>query len=204
MTENSTTQNVPENKEHKYAILMETSGEECESWYYFIRYEGNQENLKHLQKQLETIDWYILDDLCTFDLEMDYLVSEKTAKEMTKVDLNHTSAHRKFDGKLEKINLKLRTKDPNKREDSRKNSAINERNMTKIFDKLGYGQIENYIDGEDIDEEDMVSSSSSELSTSTEEEEQTSKKKKTKIPPALLNSNLPRFAKGKQHRKKRK
>ena len=29
---------VPSKKtDGKYAILMETNGEECESWYYFIR-----------------------------------------------------------------------------------------------------------------------------------------------------------------------
>ena len=28
----------------KFAILMETSFEDCESWYYFIKYEGNEDN----------------------------------------------------------------------------------------------------------------------------------------------------------------
>ena len=32
----------------KYAILQETSGEESESWLYFIRYQGNEEALAHL------------------------------------------------------------------------------------------------------------------------------------------------------------
>src|SRR5688572_5638785 len=92
---------------YTYAILQETSGEESESWYYFIRYQGNEEALQHLQKQLEKIDWYLLDDtdVCTFDLELDYLVCEKTAKEMTKVDLNHFSFHRKFDGKLQMVDI---------------------------------------------------------------------------------------------------
>ena len=40
---------VPSHKtDGKYAILMETSSEEYESWYYFIRVEGNEENLNHL------------------------------------------------------------------------------------------------------------------------------------------------------------
>ena len=36
----------------EYVALMETNGKECESWYYFIRKEGNEDSLKHLQKQL--------------------------------------------------------------------------------------------------------------------------------------------------------
>ena len=72
-----------------YAVLMETSGEEMESWMYFIRVEGNEENLKHLQDQLEQVDWYILDEMSTFDLDLEHYVSAQTAKEMTKIELNH-------------------------------------------------------------------------------------------------------------------
>ena len=39
----------------EYAVLMETNGKECESWLYFIRREGNDENLKYLQKQIQKI-----------------------------------------------------------------------------------------------------------------------------------------------------
>ena len=130
-----------------YATLMETSGEENESWLYFIRMEGNEENLQHLQKQLEKVDWYILDDLSTFDLELEHPVSAQTAKEMSKLDLNHTSFHRKFDGVLKKIDLDFNKKDGN------------ETKICKTFDILGYGQIENFIDDEDLDEEDLVSNS---------------------------------------------
>uniref|UniRef100_A0A6C0E0T5 Uncharacterized protein n=1 Tax=viral metagenome TaxID=1070528 RepID=A0A6C0E0T5_9ZZZZ len=128
-----------------YATLMETSGEENESWLYFIRVEGNEENLQHLQKQLEKVDWYILDDLSTFDLELEHPVSAQTAKEMSKLDLNHTSFHRKFDGILKKIDLDFNKKDGN------------ETKICKTFDILGYGQIEDFIDDEDLDEEDLVS-----------------------------------------------
>ena len=130
--------------DEKYVVLMETSGEECESWYYCIRYRGNEENLQYLQKQLETVDWYILDDLSTFDLDLEHFISEKTAKELTKLELNHHSFHRKFDGILDRIELNLRNKDKN------------EKKMVKVFDVLGYGQIEDYIDGEDLDEEDLT------------------------------------------------
>lgn len=140
----------------KYAILMETNGEEFESWYYFIRYEGNEESLKYLQEQLEQVEWYILEDMSTFDLELEHLVSAQTAKEMTKVELNHCSFHRKFDGKLQKVDLGFSKKDKNKKK------------IRKIFDVLGYGLIEEYVDDEDIDPEDLVSCSDSEEDTDNE------------------------------------
>ena len=40
----------------KYAVLLETNEEEMESWYYFIKYNGNEENLNHLNEQLKKID----------------------------------------------------------------------------------------------------------------------------------------------------
>ena len=139
----------------EYVILMETSGEQNESWYYFIRKNGNEENLTHLFNQLEKIDWYILDDLSTFDLDLEHTVSAKTAKEMTKVDLNHSSFHRKFDGVLQKIDFDFKKKDGN------------ETKICKVFDVLGLGQIENFIDDEDLDEEDLASDSESNTDTET-------------------------------------
>ena len=88
-----------------YVTLMETSGKECESWYYFIRKEGNEEALQHLHEQLEKVNWYILDDYSTFDLDMEHVVSAQTAKQLTKLELNSYTFHRKFDGKLLKIDL---------------------------------------------------------------------------------------------------
>jgi hypothetical protein len=198
-----------------YVALMETNGKEFESWYYFIRREGNEDALKHLQDQLEKIDWYIIDELSTFDLDLDHVVSASTAKQMTKLELNSYAFHRKFDGKLEKINFNFRKKD------TKDNERSNERMIGKVFDLLGYGQIEDYISDEDLDEEDLTdnesSSSKSKSSQATEDEsdsesqsESDSKQKKnykkstnkplgTKgIPPSLLKSDLPRFAKAKR------
>lgn len=184
--------------ECKYAVLMETSGEECESWYYSIKYNGNETNLKHLQEQLESVDWYILDDLSTFDLDLKYLIDEKTAKELTKLELNHHSFHRKFDGVLDKVELNLRKKDKN------------EKKMVKVFDILGYGQIEDYIDGEDLDEEDLTDTqeSSSEDDddegeegddSSEESDEEESKKENQDIPASLhIKKNITRFSKNKK------
>ncbi len=191
----------------KYALLQETSGEESESWYYFIKYNGNEEALAHLQKQLESVDWYILDDLSTFDLESEFLVSEQTAKEMTKVDLNYFAFHRKFDGTLQKIDLGFK---PN---------HSTEKKMSKAFRKLGYGKIENFIDQEDVDPEDMVNASDSSDSTeeedseesessesSSEEEEKKTPKKGGKLPGILSKKpvEMPGFARAKAKRRHNK
>jgi hypothetical protein len=181
-----------------YVVLMETSGEECESWYYCIRYEGNEINLKHLQDQLESVDWYILDDLSTFDLDLEHFISEKTAKELTKLELNHHSFHRKFDGVLDKVEINLRTKDRN------------EKKMVKVFDILGYGQIEDYIDLEDLDDEDLTDSEQSseeesdESDCSTESKDIVKKEKHKGIPMALQKSSLPRFVQDKRRQRKPK
>jgi hypothetical protein len=179
---------IPSHKtDGKYVTLMETSGEENESWIYFIRLDGNEENLQHLQNQFDQVEWYIIDDLSTFDLDIDHPVSAQTAKEMTKVDLNHTSFHRKFDGVLQKVDLGYTKKDGN------------DTKICKTFDILGYGQIENFIDDEDLDEEDLVSddesgSSVSESESESESEEEISKVEEInddeeikKIEPALKN-----------------
>jgi hypothetical protein len=193
---------------------METSGQECESWYTFIRYQGNEENLKELQKNLESVDWYILDDLSTFDLDLEHLVSSQTAKQMTKIELNSYSYHRKFDGDMKQVKIRLKEKDKN------------DRKMLKIFDKLGYGQIEDYLDleTEDIDEEDLTSNSESSSESDSDDDSISSSESDTKekpikkgipeallknirkngIPDELLNNKLPRFARTKRRKKKEK
>jgi hypothetical protein len=185
-------------EECKYAVLMETNGEECESWYYSIRYDGNEDNLKHLKDQLETVDWYILDELSTFDLDLDHLISEKTAKELTKLELNHHSFHRKFDGVLDKIDLKFKKKDRN------------EKKILRTFELLGYGKIEDFIDKEDIDEEDLTdtqsSSSDNEESdkSQSDSDEDKSKNNKKKLPSSLQKTQIPRIALIKQSKNKNK
>ena len=53
---------------------------------------------------------------------------------MTKLEVNSYSFHRKFDGKLAMISLGLKKRDDN------------DDMLEKLFDKLGLGQIEEYID----------------------------------------------------------
>ena len=148
LEEKNITKSPTDNKyrlEGKYAVLMETNDEDLEQWYYFIKVDGNEENLNYLHRQLEKVDWELMEDLSTFELDMDYFVSAQTAKEMSKLTLNYGSDHRKFDGKLKKIDFDFKKKDGN------------ETKICKVFDTLGNGKIDDYISDEDIDEEDMVS-----------------------------------------------
>ena len=68
---------------------------------------------------------------------------------MTKLELNSRQWHRKFDGKLEQIDFGFKKKD-----------SI-EKKISKVYDLLACGQIENYIDDEDIDEDDLESNDDS-------------------------------------------
>ena len=194
----------------KYVALMETNDKECESWYYFIKYDGNENNLKSLQDQLEKVDWHIMEDLSTFDLDLEHYVSAQTAKEMSKLELNAHSFHRKFDGILQKIDLEFKKKDSD------------ETMICKTFDQLGYGQIEDFIDDEDLDEEDLTdnedrssdedessdessddnSSSDESSSSSSEDERKNTRGSIHPIPPTLLKTNT-KSKKKKLQKKKR-
>lgn len=134
---------------------METLQKEYESVYYFIKYDGNENNIKHLKQQLDEIEWYIMDGLSTFDLYIDHFISEKSAKEFTKLDLNHSSFHRKFDGVLDKIDFEF--------------GDCNDDNILIVNDILGRGDIEDYIDNEDIDDEDLLGSDEPSRSDSSSE-----------------------------------
>ncbi len=131
----------------RYAVLQETNGKECESWMYFIKYDGNEEALEHLQAQIDNVEeWYILDDLSSFDLDLKHLVSETTAKEMTRLTLNRVAPHRKFDGKMKTIEIGIKEKDSN------------DRRLVRFFKKLGIGRIEEYVEDEDDPTESECSS----------------------------------------------
>lgn len=158
------------NSEDMYAVFMETNGKEIESWYNFIKVKGNEEALQHLQDQLESVDtWYVIDDMSTFDLDLEHPVNAKTAKSVTKLELNAYMFHRKFDGKLQKIDLEFSKRDSD------------ETKISKTFDRLGYGQIDQYVDGEDINPEQMYSGS--EYSSYSDGELE---KKLTDLPTSLI------------------
>ena len=104
-TSDSNQKKSTENKENKYVVLCETNEHESESWYYFLKYNGNEKELKYLYDQLEKIEMYLIEDMSTFDLDLDHLFSEQTAREMIKLEVNSVSFHRMFTGKLQFINL---------------------------------------------------------------------------------------------------
>lgn len=163
MTDFVSTSNLTENKkeslENKYVVLCETNDHESESWYYFIKYNGNEKALKYLYDQLEKIEMYLIEDMSTFDLDMDHLFSEQTAKEMIKLEVNSVSFHRMFTGKLNFINLELKKRDEN------------EDMLMKCYELLGMGQIEDYIDGEFIHPEDLVDNDESDENDNDESDE---------------------------------
>lgn len=187
--------NPTHNMKGNYVVLMETNDKEIESWYYFIRYEGNEKMLENLQKQLEMVNWYMLDELSTFDLDLEHFVSAITAKQMTKLELNSHSFHRKFDGKLKEIDFKFRSSDDN------------ESRMEKVYDILSYGQIDDFVDDEDIDKEDLTDYKSSDDDNSYTEEDTEDEKEDTQkqdkrvkgIPKSLLKDNsTPKWAKARR------
>ena len=181
----------------QYAALMETNGKECESWYYFIRYENNIDALNFLQQQLEQVDWYILDDLSTFDLDLDHLIDAKTAKDMSKLELNSYAFHRKFDGKLSEIHFNFTKKD----------LKNNDRMMEKVFDLLGYGQIEDYVSDEDLDPEDYKTHTETDSddtdndSDSSLSDHSPQQNVKHKVPASLLATEPPRWVKKRKNKK---
>lgn len=134
--------------DRKYAILMETSGEMYESWYYFLRYDGNEDALETIQRQFDDVRWKIFSHYATFDLDLENLVSDKTASEMIRVSLNPTYFHRKFDGILQEIDFGFESGEKNKTR------------IKKVNRLIGEGKIENFIDEEELVTEDEGSSGS--------------------------------------------
>jgi hypothetical protein len=184
-----------------YATLMETSGKYNESWLTFIRKDGNDEALQHLQEQLEKVEqWDIIDNWSTFALETENLVSAHTAKEMTKLDLNYRWFNRKFDGKLDMINLKFKKRDDD------------ENKIGKSFDQLGDGRIEDFISDEDVDPGDLTDTPLSESDTDTEDasisdsdSDDNDKHRfsnRKNVPNSLMGAGKPRFTKPDRHHRR--
>jgi len=124
--------------ENSYVVFIETNNEKNQTWYTFIRKDGNENSLLKLQIQLSQIDWYSLKDLSIFKLDLDNTVSEKTAREMCSINLNLWMFHKKFDGEMKDIDFAF------------KKSDSNEKRIEKVFDTLGYGQIQEYLSNEEV------------------------------------------------------
>lgn len=146
--------------ENRYVVLCETNDDEMEQWYYFIKLNGNEEALQHLQTQLDNVDMVLEEGMSTFDLDLDHTFSEQTASEMIRLEIN-THFHRKFDGKLKKINLKL------------KSGNTELRKLEKCTEALGgWSGIEDYVSGEElVSGAEYVTESESESETSDESDE---------------------------------
>lgn len=140
-----------------YAVLMESSCYDFESWYYFIKVEGNEENLKFISDQIDKIEECAMfdEDVTIFDIDLDHLVSEQTAKEMCLLDLNSVSYHRKFDGVLKRVDFGFKKKDDD------------EKKMIRIYKMIGDGQIDKFIDQEDIDESHVGEDSGTDSDTAS-------------------------------------
>lgn len=161
-----------------YICLQETNDEERETWMNFIKYEGNEDAIKYLSDQLESVNFYLLPDSSTFDIDMKHLVDASTAKQITKLELNSCFWHRKFDGKLKMIDFGFEKIEQKCVKKNKTTEYCNEKKMEKIYDIIGYGNISDFIDGEDIDEENRDKFSSSSFSSSSEEDEEDEKKEK--------------------------
>ena len=74
-------------------------------------------------------------------------------KEMTKLEINSRSYHRKFDGRMKDVRLGILASDPI------------ESKIYKAYRKLGGGKIENYVTREDVNM-DITSSSGQEMCVS--------------------------------------
>lgn len=151
---------VPKNQKmaNKYAALMETSPEDCESWLYLIKYNGNEDALKNLKAQFDKIeDAVIMDDINLFDLDIENLISEECAKQLCMLELNSVSYHRKFDGVLENIDFRFKKKDDD------------ETMMFKIFDKIGEGDIDLFVTMEDIPESHKLDENDMDLDRSDDD-----------------------------------
>lgn len=193
-----------ETAKYTYVVFQEVNESETESWQYFIRWEGNEDEIQHLHKIIQSIDWIPIEECSIFYSNVENRVSERTAKEMSRLDFGSKWRNRKFDGKLERINFGFKKRD----------RTIEK--MHKIFDHIGYGQIEDYVGDEDYsdDSDDDSDYSDHEDSSSDEESEKHEIKSKESsddsesdtekttpptrsqgIPPSLLSKNLPRSAK---------
>jgi hypothetical protein len=182
-----------------YYVLVETNAEEVESWYYFIRKEGNEEAIKKLKSDLDSVkDPEYIDDMSVLWIDTDNTVSAQTAKEMSKVEINSYQFHRKYDGKLKDIDFKFKK---DKKEKTK-------RKLEKIFDKLGYGKIEDFISDEDIDTDDIETSSESDSESEDEVADRDESDNeniaeltlddiKNRLPPSLVKNDVPAWARSK-------
>jgi len=129
--------------EKKYAVIMETNGDLCESWLYFVRYTGNEGALEKLSDDLNRIKTpTLMEGINMFDIDLKNLVSKQTATEMVMLELNSETYHRRFDGDMKPIDFGFSTK----------KRYTDERIIEKIDKVIGGGRIEDFVTDEYIPE----------------------------------------------------
>jgi len=120
---------------------METDSEAHESLFYFIKWNGNEDNLTFLSDQLDEIENFedgreMHDGINMFDIDIENFVSVQTATELCKVELNSVSYHRRFDGKMDRIDFGF-------------SSDSDEYDMlVLVHDTLAYGAVEEFVEDE--------------------------------------------------------
>ena len=150
---------------NSYTTLFEISEKYAEAVYCFIKYNGNEEVIKQLKKDLSSIEWMLEEDQSAFELDVDHLVSATTASEIIKLDINCNLRNRMFVGKLESVPFGFKKHDDN------------ERKMKKVNRLLSGTQIECYIDKEYIDLESYKKMKELSEESSSEEEKKVKEKR---------------------------
>lgn len=122
-----------------YYVLVETSDEYLETAMYFIKKKGNENNMKHLCKQLDYIHtWEPIKNCSIFMHDYKNAVSETTAREMSRLQINAQLPYIIFDGILDKIDLEI----------EQEWSIVEQ--IRHVTEMLGSGKISRYIPGPKI------------------------------------------------------
>ena len=165
----------------QYVVLQEQDRDFDGDMYYFIRLQGNEDNLKKLAEQLDKIECWEWDNV-VYTIDLDHPVSETTANEMCAIELNRYM-HGKFN-KLLPVDFKFKSKDSDRKMQKRVATLFGGEGLLNFLqdeDKFGRTSSEEEESSDDSD------SSSSESESESEEEKEKHKKKKVKgLPPAIL------------------
>lgn len=154
----------------KYATLTETDCETGETWYYFINMENNQEELKFLAEQLDTIEEMGIydEDVNAYCLDVTNPVSAETAREMTRLHVNNVTPHRKFDGKMKKIDFKF------------KERHHDLKRQLKVTETIGNGRISLFVENEEVNPTWQAEFGDSESSSTSSSESSESRGRETR------------------------
>lgn len=120
-----------------YAVLSEICNDDAENCFYFIKYEGNEAALRNLRDSLGEINWEKFENMYIFRLDMDNLVSDTTAREMS-----NTIFYNKVFNSMKMIDFNFEENDSN------------ESNFETVIEKIGFGNIRDYLEDEDDIEDD--------------------------------------------------